>query len=314
MKIVFFGSSEFSVPCLEFVQTPPRELLAVVTTPDQPKGRGLHLGPNPVKAICDAHKVLTFTPRSLKEPEAEKKIAELKPDFFIVASYGKMIPSSWLGIPRKAAWNIHPSLLPKYRGAAPIVWQILNGEKETGLTLALVTPELDAGDIVHQIRIPLGPEETTESLTRRLSELAARALEAAFQKYELGTLHLTPQDASASNYAKKLIKEDGHLHLSESAAQLERKVRAFQPWPGTFVGYKKEPLRVVEATLDSIDCSEAKPGTLLEINTAGHLRIQTGKGSLKILKVQLPGRRVISGSEFANGQRLKPGFQFESLQ
>lgn len=314
MKIVFFGSSDFSLPSLDFCRSPAHELLTVVTTPDRPKGRGLHLQPNPVKKHSEQLGIPVHAPSTLKDAETQKKIASLKPDFFVVASYGKLIPSSWLTIPQVAAWNVHPSLLPKYRGAAPLPWQIINDEKETGVTLALVTKELDAGDIVHQVRVPLESQDTTESLTRRLAELSPKALEEAFSKLQEGRLVLTPQKESDSNYARKLTKEDGCLNLEEEAPILERKIRAFHPWPGTFIGYGKEPLRIVEAAVDSIAGVEAGAGTLLGANGKGCLRIQTGKGSLKVLKVQLPGRRIVSGAEFANGQRLQPGFRFESLK
>lgn len=291
----------------------PHELLAVVTTPDRPKGRGLRLQPNPVKEHCGRPGLSTYTPSSLRNPELEEKINSLEPDLFVVASYGKLIPDSWLRIPRKLALNLHPSLLPKYRGAAPIPWQILNGETETGITIAEVTRNLDAGDIFCQIRATLQPHETAEDLTRRLAELARTALMETLAKVEKGRLERIPQKESESSYARKLNKEDGDLNLMEPASQLERKIRAFYPWPGAFIGYQKKPLRIVQGLCDSVACAEAKPATLLEVNAEGFLRIQTGQGSLKIFKVQLPGRQVISGRDFANGQRLKAGFVFESL-
>ena len=163
LRIVFFGSSEFSLPALEACLHPSHGLVAVVTTPDRAKGRGLQIQSNPVKRRSEEVKILTLCPNSLKDSELEKQVGSLKPDLFVVTSYGKLIPSSWLRIPRIAPWNIHPSLLPKYRGAAPIAWQILEGEQETGVSIALVTPELDAGDILHQIQIPLAPNETADS-------------------------------------------------------------------------------------------------------------------------------------------------------
>ena len=319
MKIVFFGSSDFSVPSLEFCVASKHKLVAVITTPDQPKGRGLRTQPNPVKERCAKLSLLTFAPRSLRDTDVKEKISTLKPDVFIVASYGKLIPESWLGIPSQAALNIHPSLLPKYRGAAPIPWQILNGEKETGVSVAMVTKDLDAGDIVHQIRIPLEEDETTVSLTERLAQLAREALEAVILKLEKGRLDRIPQREAESSYARKLSKTDGYLDINESAIDLERKIRAFHPWPGAFVGFSaggwpKVPLRILEVKVDSIACAEAKAGTLLEVNSKGFLRLQTGKGSLQIFKVQMPGRRAISGNEFANGQRLKTGTLFEKVQ
>jgi methionyl-tRNA formyltransferase len=210
--------------------------------------------------------------------------------------------------------NIHPSLLPKYRGAAPIPWQIINGEKETGVTIAEVTDELDAGDIFCQLRIPLDRDETTGALTHVLSELSVKALAEVLSKVEKSALRRTPQDSGRASYARKLSKEVGRLDLGEPAELLVRKIRAFDPWPGAFIGCRGKGLRIVEAICDSTEGMEAKPFELLEINPTGFLRIQTGKGSLRVTKVQLAGRQVISGREFANGQRLKVGFRFEDLQ
>lgn len=283
----------------------------IITAPDRPKGRGLRLLPNPVKERSTKKGIIVLTPDSLRDPELEKKIASFQPDLFVISSYGKLIPASWLKIPKKASLNLHPSLLPKYRGAAPIPWQILNGEKETGVSIAEVTKELDAGDLFHQIQIPLDDRETTESLTRKLSELSKKALAETLMEIEKGTLCRRPQDSTKASYARKLTKEDGHLRFSETALELARKVRAFHPWPGAFIPYKGNLLRIMEATHDLIFCSEAKPGTLLELSPNGSLRIQTGKGSLLISKVQLSGRRPVLGRDFANGERLKAGFVFE---
>lgn len=313
MRIIFFGSSEFSVPPLETCLASAHEVRAVVTVPDRPKGRGLKLQANPVRARSEEAGLPTYAPTFLRDPESEKKIASLEPDLFVAASYGKLIPSSWLLIPRKAALNIHPSLLPKYRGAAPIPWQIIEGEKETGVSIAEVTKDLDAGDLFYQGRVPLGRKETTGSLTHRLSLLAAEALKETLKRVAKGELTRTPQKSEGTSYARKIEKEDGTLSLSEPAELLERKIRAFHPWPGAFIAYEKVPLRLVEADCETIACAEAKPGTLLDVDPDGALRIQTGKGSLRVLRVQLPGRRVVSSKEFVNGQRLKAGFVFEIL-
>ena len=302
------------MPVLEFLlNSPDLFLLAVVTTPDRPKGRGLRLQANPVKRRCDEKRVRGSAPESLRAPESDKEIRALKPDVFVVASYGKLIPGSWLEIPSKVSFNVHPSLLPKYRGAAPIPWQILNGEKEIGVSIAEVTKELDAGDIFEQIRIPLEEKDTTESLTQKLAEWGCKALAGAFSKLKEGRLERTPQDSSRSSYARKLTKEDGNLNLSDSAQGLEWKIRAFHPWPGAFLQYRGRPLRVLEASCDSSTTKEAGVGVLLGVTPAGDLRIQMGKGSLTVSTVQLPGKRVISGKEFVNGERLKPGFVFASL-
>lgn len=312
LKIVFFGSSDFSVPPLEFCLKSRHEVTAVVTTPDRPKGRGLAVLPNPVESVSQRAGILTLAPSTLKDPSIEKRVADLNPDLFVVASYGKMIPASWLRIPQKMPLNLHPSLLPKYRGAAPIPWQILEGEKETGATVLEVTPKLDSGDLFHQIRIPLDPRETSESLSRRLAHLCGEALGKTIEKIEKGKVVRIPQNEAESSYARKLVKEDGRLQLTEPALLLERKVRAFLPWPGAFIPYRTDWLRVVSAECDSASSQEAEPGTLLEIHPSGSIRVQFGKGSLKLFNVQLPGRKMISATEFAHGQRLKPGFRFGS--
>jgi len=266
-----------------------------------------------VKKRCLEAGIPVYAPAFLKDVEAGRKMEELKPEIFVVASYGKLIPESWLRIPTKAALNLHPSLLPKYRGAAPINWQIVNGEPETGVSVAELTRDLDAGDLFCQRREPLEETETAASLTKKLAGLAVKTLEETLSKLEKGTANRTPQKHSESSYARKLAKEDGFLDLSKSAEELGRKIRGFHPWPGAYIDYQGKPLRIVEATCDSIACSEAASGILLEVGREGYLRIQTGKGSLKLLKVQLPGRRIISGRDFANGERLAPGFLFRNL-
>ncbi len=286
------------------------EVVAVVTTPDRAQGRGLQVQSNAVKKLANEKKIPVFSPESLKKGNAEEEIKKLSPDVFVVASYGKLIPESWLKIP-KAAFNVHPSLLPLHRGAAPLTWQILNGDQEVGVSIAELTKDLDAGDIFEQIQIPRPEKATTEMLQSKLSELGARALLSCLDKLREGKLEKKPQ-GQQSTYARKLTKKDGFLNLAEDAQHLEWKVRGLHPWPGAFISYKDKPLRIVEAVYDSIS-GKGEVGEMLEIDASGALSIQTGEGALQLLKVQLPGRRIISAKEFANGERLKPGFVFSSL-
>ncbi len=298
---------------LEFLLSLPLDSLTVVTTPDRRQGRGLELQPNPVRKKCIKEEIFHIAPETLRDPQLEEKIASLKPDLFVVSSYGKLIPTSWLKIPGAASLNVHPSLLPKYRGAAPIPWQILNGEKETGVSIAEVTQDLDAGDIFCQIKIPLEEQETTESLTKKLSELSKTALKDALDKVKSGKIQGVPQNHAEFTYARKLAKEDGWLNFKEPTSTIARKIRAFHPWPGTFINYKGKTLRIVEAKVaSSSKLVNARPGTLLEICLNDALQIQTGEGSLLVSKVQLSGRRLVSGREFANGERLRPSFIFEN--
>lgn len=299
---------------LELLQSKVGGLTAVVTTPDKPRGRGLRVQPNPVAALCQRSGLAVYAPPKLKDSDVESKVRNLGPEIFVVASYGKLIPDSWLRIPAKAALNLHPSLLPRYRGAAPIAWQILNGEAEAGVSVAELTKDLDAGDIFHQVRVPLTGRETSASLTERLAHLAAEALEEVLRMLLAGNLRRAVQDPAGASYARKLVKEDGYLNLLESSQALERQIRAFHPWPGAFVGFKGKPLKIVEAVCESGGVSQGGQGALLEIDAAGALKIQTGQGFLRITKVQLPGRRVILAREFANGARLKPGIEFTNLR
>ena len=308
-RIVFFGSSEFSLPALEFLLSLPAEL-TVVTAPDQPKGRGLRVQSNPVKVHCQTKAIPSLAPPSLRDPEIEKQIAALCPDVFVVASYGKLIPDSWLKLPRKAAFNVHPSLLPKYRGAAPITWQIVDGAKETGVSIAEVTKDLDAGDLFSQIRVPLDLRETLASLTYKLSRLSVKALEEVFLQLIEGKLKRTPQNHADFSYARKLTKEDSVLNLNEPGWRLDQKIRAFDSWPGAFTPYQGTLLRILEAEPEDLK-TKNPVGTLLTVDLKRGLQIQTGEGVLWLQKVQLPGRRVVLGSDFANGERLKPGFIFK---
>lgn len=312
-RIIFFGSSEFSIMPFEALLNSTDEISAVVTTPDRPQGRGLRIQSNPVKELAEKKGVRIFAPETLKTGDAEGVIQKLSPDVFVVASYGKLIPERWLQIPSKASLNVHPSLLPKYRGAAPLTWQILNGDQEVGISIAEVTKDLDAGDIFEQIKIPRPQNATTESLQKELSALGAKALLTCLDKLRQNRLSRKPQDHSQSSYARKLTKEDGHLNLSEDAQHLEWKVKALYPWPGAFIGYKDQPLKIIEATSSS-DAKNAEIGEWIGADSSGALRIQTGCGILQLLKVQLPGRKVISAKEFANGERLKSGFVFSSFK
>lgn len=311
-KIIFFGSSDFSLTPLEFLLKSNHRLLQVITTPDRPQGRGLKVQANPVKSLCETSNIAVLAPEKLKDPGLEESVRSLSPDFFVLASYGKLIPGSWLKIPARGALNLHPSLLPKYRGAAPIPWQIADGVKETGVTIFEMVREMDAGDLYHQIKTPLAGDHTTESLTKELSALSARGLSEVLDRAAKGPLARTPQNPGEATYARKLAKDDGYLDWKEPAEILERKIRAFSPWPGTFVSYKNEPLRIAKAKILDREGTSQEPGAFLGL-VSGTVGVQTGQGVLGLEQVQLPGRKIISGKDFMNGVRLSSGFVFGTL-
>ena len=312
MTIVFFGSSEFSLAALQECLTQPLGVRLAVTTPNRRKGRGLAESPTPVRLFCEKQGIPVEAPESLKSPELVERIRNLQPELFVVSSYGKMIPSSWLKIPARAALNVHPSLLPKYRGAAPLNWPILVGESETGVSIAEVTDRLDAGDIFEQIAVPIGPRTDSQQLGAELARLSQVALARVLEQIEGGNLKRILQEESRSSYARKLTKEDGLLDWQLSAWELDRKVRGLKPWPGAYAHFRGEPLRILKAHPQEAAGSGAQPGTILEIHGCGFLRIQTGKGALCVETLKPAGKSEMTGAEFAHGKRLACGMLLAS--
>ncbi|MBI3313045.1 MAG: methionyl-tRNA formyltransferase [Candidatus Omnitrophica bacterium] len=315
MNIVFFGSSEFSLAafaaCLESTY---HRVVLVVTTPDRKKGRGLKTLPTPVRILAEARSLAVEAPESLKSEKLLEQVAALKPDLFVVSSYGKMIPDAWLKLPAKVALNVHPSLLPRHRGAAPINWTILEGDKETGVTIAEVTSKLDAGDIFNQLKIPVMPEANAETLSAQLADLSHKALTGVFEKIERDRLSRTTQDETKSTYARKLTKEDGAVNWNLPAIQIARQVRGLLPWPTAYAIFNQTSLQILNAKPDGTDFVGAKPGQIVEITKEEILRIQTGSGILAVIQVLPAGKKQMSAGEFARGRRLNTGFIFESPQ
>ncbi len=313
MTLLFFGSSDFSLAALRACLDLSAKILLVITTPDRRKGRGLKESPNPVKRFAERRNISVLAPENLKSNELIERVVPFKPDLFVVSSYGKMIPSSWLAIPSKLALNVHPSLLPKYRGAAPINWAILNGEPETGVSIAEVTGEIDQGDIFYQKKIPLEDSFDAQSLTQKLADLSYEALASVLKTIrENKEAARTKQDHALSSYAPKLKKEDGLIDWKKSAVDLFNLIRGLQPWPGAYAGAGSEQIQILKASVK--DRSEAPgqcdAGTVLSIEKQGILRVQTGKGVLDIERVRPAGRKEMSGADFARGKRLQPGFLF----
>lgn len=312
MKIVFFGSSEFSLPALQACLKSPQQVVQVITTPAKRQGRGLQELSNPVESFSTRLKLPLQAPATLKSPDLLNEIKNLEPDFFVVASYGKMIPSDWLKIPSKAALNVHPSLLPKYRGAAPLHWPILNGDPETGLSIAEVTDRLDAGDVFYQKKIPLTTETTSIDLETKISELSQEALQDCFDLFASGKISRTTQVDTESSYARKLNKEDGQIRWQDSALSISRKIRGLLPWPGTFFSFRGTWVQILEARFGTIP-ADALPGTLLAIDRKNcAFEIQTGEKSLTLLRMKPAGKREMSALDFMNGNRLKAGDRLDS--
>ena len=308
------GTPVFSVPSLERLILDGHEIAAVFTQPDKPAGRGKHLHEPPVKTLALEHGIAVHQPSKIRNNEEVRAIFEtISPDACVVVAYGKILPAWMLAIPRLGCSNVHGSLLPKYRGAAPINWAIANGEPETGVTIMQMDPGMDTGPMLAQRSIPIGDDETAPEVSARLSHLGAELLSETLPRVERGEVSPQMQDDSNATYAPMLKREDGLIDWRMSAREIANRVRAFQPWPGTYTNFRGGRLivwRGDEAPLSA--SSEAadvlsEPGTILNIGETGVTVLCSGLSALLFEEVQIEGKRRVSARDFANGARLKPG-------
>lgn len=303
LRIIFMGTPEFACPTLRKLIERKEEIIAVVTQPDRPKGRGQRLVPPPVKALAEEHGIPVFQPAKVRAPEAIARIRELAPDLIVVVAFGQILPQSLLDIPKHGCINIHASLLPRYRGAAPINWCLINGETETGITTMQMDAGLDTGDMLVKRAIPIGPDEDALSLHDRLSLLGAETIDETIDRLMAGTLAREKQDDSLSCYAPMLKKEDGLIDWTGEAARIKNLVRGLTPWPCayTFLDGKTLKIFTVSATDES-----GEPGTVLRVGKDGVV-VACGSGSLLIGELQLEGRKRLNAGDFLAGCRLTPG-------
>lgn len=307
MNLLFLGSSDFSLPFLETLLASDHKVVAVVTTPTKPKGRGLKIQPNPVEILAREKGLLLLAPAKLKDPEALESVQGIGVDVLVVASYGKILPSSWLRLPKKLPINVHPSLLPRYRGAAPINWQIVNGEERTGVSVFKMEEGLDSGDILAQVEMPLEMTDTAATLAEKMGHEGSRLLLKVLREVEEGSVAFAPQDPSQATYARKLTKEDGLVDWGKSAVEIHNLIRGMIPWPGAYTHFQGERLGILSARLEGPGCAEGKPGQVLDVHKEGYLRVHTGEGAVLLDRVQPPGKREMTGHEYAIGRRLGPG-------
>jgi methionyl-tRNA formyltransferase len=245
----------------------------------------------------------------VKEGSFQEKLKGLRADLFVVAAYGQILPKTVLNLPKYGAMNIHASLLPKYRGSAPIAWAILNGEKKTGITTMLMDEGMDTGDILLQSEISIHEDETTEALHDRLASLGAQLLSETLEKMKRGEIHPTPQDHSKATYAPVLKKEDGRILWIKGAEEIDRQVRAFHPWPGAYTEWQGQILKIYKGEVTEGKAA-GKAGTVLWVGT-DFIEIETGKGSYVLKEVQLEGKRRMSAREFLSGHPVQAGTVFE---
>ncbi len=310
MRILFLGSGEVACPALRRLAGGAcGELVGVVTQPERPRGRGRHPELCPAGQVAKAAGAPLLTPERIRDPAVVAELAALRPDVIVVAAYGQFLPRALLAVPPLGAVNIHPSLLPRYRGAAPIQWTLANGETETGVSIVYMTERMDAGDIILAERMPIAPEDTAITLTPRLAELGARLLERALTLIADGKAPRTPQDESLATFAPKLTKEDGRIQWSRPAREILNRLRGFQPWPGAYFLWPRHNLTIA-ALRAAVEEANGAPGEILAVGAAGPL-VGTGEGALRLKEVHPAGRRPMSGAAFCAGYRPAVGERFD---
>jgi methionyl-tRNA formyltransferase len=306
MILVFCGTPRFAVPTLEKLVAAGHSVPLVVTQPDRPRGRGMELVASPVKEAATKPGIPVVQPVAIKNNEEFRaRLSAIAPDAIIVVGYGRIIPQWMIDLPRLGNLNLHASLLPKYRGAAPIQWAIANGETVTGVTTMRIDAGLDTGDILMQRELPILPDDTAETLAPRLASAGAELMAETLPALENGRLNPAPQDHSKASLAPILTKEDGRMDFSQPAAVLLNRLRGFRPWPGAFTIFRGKTLQVHRAHVAQ-DAIAKLPGTIAVDGS----RFFAGCGldtTLELLEVQMEGKRRMSAQEFINGYRLKTG-------
>ena len=299
MRIVFAGTPEFAAQHLQALLEAGRQVVAVYTQPDRPAGRGQKLMPSPVKQLAVEHGIPVHQPQTLRDPAAQAELAALQPDLMVVVAYGLILPQAVLDTPRLGCINSHASLLPRWRGAAPIQRAVEAGDAESGVTVMQMEAGLDTGPMLLKVTTPIGTEDTGGTLHDRLAELGARAIVEAVDGLEAGTLKGEAQDDALACYAHKLSKDEARLDWSRPAVDLERQIRALHPWPICHSGLSGEAVKVHAAQL--ADGSGA-PGTILDAGKDG-LRVACGQGALLLTRLQLPGGKPLAFSDLYNSRR-----------
>jgi methionyl-tRNA formyltransferase len=303
-RIVFMGTPDFAVSslaaCFDI-----GEVVAVVTQPDKPKGRGQAVSISPVKALAQERGVPVLQPVKLRTPPFSEELRQYAPDVCVVTAYGRILPKDVLELPRKGCVNVHASLLPRFRGAAPIQWSLAHGDAETGVSLMVMDEGLDTGPVLAMRRLPIGSEDTSATLHEKLAKLGGEILREDLPKYLRGELQPVAQPTEGVVLAPIINKEDGLLDFARPAAELERRVRAFTPWPGAFTGFAGGRFKVHRARVGT---GRGVPGTVLAAGPEG-IEVATGEGSLVLLDVQPEGKRVMKAAEFLSGHKLAAGSQ-----
>lgn len=305
LRVVFMGTPDFAVPCLEMLHQ-NTDVLAVFTQPDKPKGRGKKLTSPPVKVYAEAQRIPVLQPKSLRDAEIIRDLKALAPELIVVVAYGKILPPEVLAIPKYGAINVHASLLPKYRGAAPMQQAILNGETKTGITTMFMDAGLDTGDILLQREVAILPDMNASELATAMQKVGAELLAETLQNLVDGTLQRIPQTNEGSSYASMLTKDMGQIDWEQDATQLHNLVRGLNPWPCAFTYWQGKRIKIWRTRIVE---RSGKAGMVFALTKAGFL-VGTGNKALEILELQAPGKRRMAASDFVHGHGLTVGDHF----
>jgi methionyl-tRNA formyltransferase len=309
VRVVFFGTPQFAVPSLEHLIASSHQVVGVVTQPDRPRGRGQKVTDAPVKTTAQRHGVPVYQPARLRDPEVEGMLRNWAPDLGVVAAYGKIIPESLLSLPRLGMINVHASLLPRYRGAAPVQRAVMDGEPLTGVTIMRMVAALDAGGMFAKVTRPIGPDDTSDVVERDLADLGAALLLDVIDGLVAGTAIEEPQDDRLSTYAAKITKDEGIIDWSLPAADIHNRIRGLYPWPHAYTYLDHERLILLRSHVGSPGSSEL-PGTIVDM-AGGLLHVAPGQsGQLIIDEVQPEGRRAMKTRDYLAGHPMQPGARF----
>ncbi|MEE0862117.1 MAG: methionyl-tRNA formyltransferase [Lachnospiraceae bacterium] len=299
MKVIFMGTPDFAVGALDAIVEAGHEVVLVVTQEDKPKGRGKEIQFTPVKEAAIKHGIEVYQPHRVKHEEPVAKLREYNADVFVVAAYGQILSKELLDMPKYGCVNIHASLLPKYRGAAPIQWSIIDGEKVTGVTTQMMAEGIDTGDILDVIEVEIDKEETGGSLFDKLTVAGSEVILTTLKKLEEGTVTRTPQDHSKSTYAKMLDKKMGNIDFEKTAEEIERLIRGLNPWPSAYTAYNGKTLKIWKAEVVNTEY-DGSYGQIVD-KTKKAIIIKTGKGALAITELQLEGKKRMTTEAFLCG-------------
>ena len=313
MVVVFLGTPQFAVPTLRRLLDSAHSVAGVITQPDRPRGRGQKITHAPVKALALERGIPVYQPERLKPPEVADALRAWRADLGVVAAYGRIIPEHLLTIPRFGMINVHASLLPKYRGAAPVHRAVINGDSQTGVTIMRVVKELDAGGMLAKVTRPIAPDETSDLVETALADRGAELLVTVVDQLASGTAREEPQDETQATYAPRLTKEEGLIDWTSSASRIHNRVRGLYPWPHAYTFFKGTRLIVLRSVVATRNGSVAatNPGTITGV-TSDAIHVATGDGALAILDVQPEGRRVMHAHDFLLGHRLATGETFSN--